>query len=262
MTAVPPAATPTARRRQAIKLASACNGTVTHVPRVAPLDVGVFRALAKGGVPFVMLGMLRQWPIAKLTPEQLKTQFADLRVRARAHDYVEKAFSAKRTLLEMPLAQYFDLVSTHTAALPPYLGNQQLPELNALCRWPPYFQKPVEPRLWLGPAGTVTPLHCDYDDNLFAQIWGSKRFVLYPPHQADFLYTREVNPVLFGSAHDPDTPDFEQLPLASQATPLECVVAPGELLYLPAGWFHHVRALEFSLSANLWAKDRPLALQP
>jgi hypothetical protein len=228
---------------------------------VAPLDLGVFRALAKGGVPFVMVGMLGHWPISALTREQLRAKFGNVRVRARAEDYVEKAFSAKRTLLEMSLAEYVDLAATDASALPPYLGNQQIPELNALCSWPPYFQKSAVPRIWLGPKGTLTPLHCDYDDNLFAQIWGSKRFVLFPPHHDDFLYTREVNPVLFGSAFDPGAPDFEAMPLAQQAVPLECVVSAGELLYLPAGWFHQVRALEFSLSANLWTKDRPLALQ-
>lgn len=208
-----------------------------------------------------MVGMLNQWPLSNLTLQQLKDQFGHVPVRARANDYVEKAFSAKRTLLDMSLLDYLDLLASDASELPPYLGNQQLPELNLLCRWPTYFKKVSTPRIWLGPKGTVTPLHCDYDDNLFAQIWGSKRFVLYPPHHDDFLYTREVNPVLYGSAFDPDAPDFDAMPLAQQATPIECVVKPGELLYLPAGWFHCVKALEFSLSANLWTKDQPLALQ-
>ena len=42
---------------------------------------------------------------------------------------------------------------------------------------------------------------------------------------------------------------------------IECIVEPGELLYLPAGWFHQVRALTFSLSANRWARALPLALK-
>jgi hypothetical protein len=249
-------------RRTAVQQAATRTGTITHVPRVAPLDVGVFRAFAKGGVPFVMVGMVEHWPLAQLSPQQLKPLFGDLRVRARTGDYVEKAFSAQRSMCDLSLAEYLDLVVTNPSALPAYLGNQQLPALNTLCRWPPYFEKPATPRMWLGPAGTVTPLHCDFDDNLFAQIWGSKRFVLYPPHHGQYLYTREANPVLYASKFDPDAPDYESMPLARQAQPLECIVQPGELLFLPAGWYHQVRALEFSLSANLWGKDRPLALQP
>ena len=32
------------------------------------------------------------------------------------------------------------------------------------------------------------------------------------------------------------------------------VLAPGELLVLPAGWMHHVEALDLSVSVNLWVR--------
>ena len=66
--------------------------------------------------------------------------------------------------------------------------------------------------------------------------------------------------MLFGSKFDPEAPDFEQFPLARNASMIECTVHPGELLYVPAGWYHQVRALTFSLSANRWARAMPLAL--
>jgi hypothetical protein len=116
------------------------------------------------------------------------------------------------------------------------------------------------PRFWLGPARTVTPLHCDYDDNIFAQIWGTKRIFLSPPHHDEFLYPSEANSMLFGSPFNPEAPDFEKFPLARQASMIECIVNPGDLLYVPAGWYHQVRALTFSLSANRWARAVPLAL--
>jgi hypothetical protein len=90
--------------------------------------------------------------------------------------------------------------------------------------------------------------------------WGSKRFLLYPPHNAGFLYLKQANPALAGSPFDPDAPDYAAFPLARQARQIECVVQAGELLFLPAGWFHHVRAETFSLSANRWTRERPLAL--
>jgi len=42
---------------------------------------------------------------------------------------------------------------------------------------------------------------------------------------------------------------------------IECIMQPGELLYVPAGWYHQVRALSFSLSANRWARGLPLVLK-
>ena len=122
--------------------------------------------------------------------------------------------------------------------MPPYLGNLELRELNSLCHWPTYFEKMGPPRFWIGPAGTVTPLHCDFDDNIFAQVWGTKRIFLAPPHHDEFLYTREANPVLFGSPFDPEAPDFDRYPLARQATLVEVIVQPGDMLYIPTLSLH------------------------
>jgi hypothetical protein len=67
--------------------------------------------------------------------------------------------------------------------------------------------------------------------------------------------------VLFGSPFDPEAPDYEAFPLARQAAIAEVVVHPGDMLYVPAGWYHQVRALSFSLSSNRWARAVPLVLQ-
>lgn len=249
-----------ARIRAEVIEASRRTVEVTSVPRVDALDSAAFLALAKAGKPFVLQGIVNQWPLAALTQQRLQEQFAELRVHARVADYVGAAFTPQREVKEMSLAEYFKLIARYSAGLPPYLGNQALPQLTALCRWPDYFQKWAKPRIWLGPAGTVTPLHCDYYDNLFAQVWGQKRFLLYPPHHAEFLYPYEANPALYGSPFDPEEPDYTAFPLARQARSIECVVQAGEMLFLPAGWFHHVRAETFSLSANRWTRDRPLAL--
>jgi hypothetical protein len=249
-----------ARIRQAVIEASRDSPEAPHIPRVEAGDATAFLVLAKAGKPFILHGIVNQWPLAALTPQTLQAQFAQLRVRARVANYVEAAFTPQRQQQEMSLAEYLELIEQHGAGLPPYLGNQVLPELTALCQWPAYFQKWDKPRIWLGPAGTVTPLHCDYDDNLFAQVWGQKRFLLYPPHHAEFLYLQQANPALSGSPFDPDAPDYAAFPLARQARQMECVVQAGEMLFLPAGWFHHVRAETFSLSANRWTRERPLAL--
>jgi hypothetical protein len=87
-----------------------------------------------------------------------------------------------------------------------------------------------------------------------------KRIFLAPPHHDAFLYTREANPLLFGSPVDPEALDAERFPLARQAALVEVIVRPGDMLYVPAGWYHQVRALEFSLSSNRWARGLPLAL--
>jgi hypothetical protein len=231
------------------------------VPRVGRLDGAAFRARAAAGLPFLMAGVVKRWPLCALTPQELRERFGEVPVRARVGDYVATAFAADRAMQDMSLREYLDISAAPASDLPPYVGNLELRELNGMCHWPAYFEKMGPPRFWLGPARTVTPLHCDYDDNIFAQIWGTKRIFLAPPHHDEFLYTREANPVLFGSPFDPEAPDYEAFPLARQAAIAEVVVHPGDMLYVPAGWYHQVRALSFSLSSNRWARAVPLVLQ-
>lgn len=246
--------------REAICEASRALPAITAVPRIGRLDGAAFRARAAEGLPFLMAGVVKRWPLCALTPQDLRERFGEVPVRARVGDYVATAFAPDRAMQDMSLRTYLDISESPDSDLPPYVGNLELRELNGMCHWPGYFEKMGPPRFWLGPARTVTPLHCDYDDNIFAQIWGSKRIFLAPPHHGDYLYPREANPVLFGSPFDPEAPDFEAFPLARQASIVEVLVQPGDMLYVPAGWYHQVRALSFSLSSNRWARGVPLAL--
>jgi hypothetical protein len=240
--------------------------TITSIARVARPDAATFRARAALGLPFLMTGIVARWPLFDLTPADLRAVFGDVQVRARVGDYINTAFAPDRAMQDMALRDYLDAAAASNSATsatsgpPPYLGNLELRLLNRLCHWPTWFDKMGPPRFWLGPAGTVTPLHCDYDDNIFAQVWGSKRIFLAPPHHDAYLYPKEANAILSGSPFDPEAPDFERFPLARQAHLVECIVAPGEMLYVPAGWYHQVRALTFSLSSNRWARAMPLAL--
>jgi hypothetical protein len=247
--------------RDAIKRNGMNLPAISAVPRLGMLDAAAFRKRAAEGLPFLITGLVQRWPLFRLTPETLRERFSHLQVRARVGDYINTAFAPDRAMQDMTMIEYLDLVAAGAQDLPPYLGNLELKELNGLCHWPSYLDKMGPPRFWIGPAGTVTPLHCDYDDNIFAQLWGTKRIFLSPPHHDEFLYTSEANAILFGSPVDPEAPDFEKFPLARQATLIECIVEPGDMLYVPAGWYHQVRALTFSLSANRWARAVPFALR-
>jgi Cupin-like domain len=250
-----------AAMRTAIKHAARELPTISSVPQMGMLGAAAFRAQAARGLPFLMSGLVKRWPLFGERPDILRQRYGHVPVRARVGDYINTAFAADRAMQDMSMLAYLDLVDSGVHALPPYLGNLELRELNSQCHWPTYFDKMGPPRFWIGPAGTVTPLHCDYDDNIFAQIWGSKRIFLAPPHHDEFLYPSEANAILFGSPFDPEAPDFDKFPLARQASMVVCNVHPGDMLYVPAGWYHQVRALTFSLSSNRWARAVPLALQ-
>jgi hypothetical protein len=246
--------------RSALKHVARRLPCISAVPRLGTLDAAAFEQQAAKGLPFLIPGLAKRWPLSAFTAQTLRERFSTLPVRARVGDYVNTAFAPGRAMQDMSMLEYLELAEAGTEGLPPYVGNLELRELNQFCYWPAYFTKPGPPRFWLGPAGTVTPLHADYDDNLFVQIWGSKRMFLAPPHHDEFLYPREANALLFGSPFDPEAPDFEKFPLAREASTIECIVHPGDMLYVPAGWYHQVRSLTFSLSANRWSRTMPLAL--
>lgn len=111
--------------------------------------------------------------------------------------------------------------------------------------------------LWLGPRNTLSPLHFDPLDNLLMQIVGRKRVFLYPNdrdnnsgswHYAGFDGNQyNTSPV------DPSNPNYLEYPSFQAApTPYECVIEPGDVLFIPAKWWHHVRSLSWSASANVW----------
>jgi hypothetical protein len=47
-------------------------------------------------------------------------------------------------------------------------------------------------------------------------------------------------------------PDLERFPLYAETTQLVVDLTPGEVLYLPPFWLHHVTALHSSVSVNSW----------
>jgi ribosomal protein L16 Arg81 hydroxylase len=100
--------------------------------------------------------------------------------------------------------------------------------------------------LWIGPGGTITPLHHDVLDIILTQVRGSKRIRLFAPEQKSFLY----NSIGVFSDVDVEQPNFEKFPLYRYAEPIEFDLRPGEMLYLPDGHWHQVHSLEPSISIS------------
>jgi hypothetical protein len=97
--------------------------------------------------------------------------------------------------------------------------------------------------LYIGPEGTLSKLHRDFwcTHACLAQIQGRKKAIMFSPEDSPFLYEGQV---------DPERPDFERFELFERATAYECVIEPGEMLFMPPDWWHHVRALEKSMTVS------------
>lgn len=119
--------------------------------------------------------------------------------------------------------------------------------------------------IWIGNRVTAS-CHFDTPDNLACCAVGRRRFTLFPPDQIDNLYPGPLEPTPGGqvvSVVDFDQPDFDRHPrfrdaLASAQT---AVLEPGDAIFIPSMWWHHVRSLEpFNVLVNYWWRSSPAFL--
>ena len=109
--------------------------------------------------------------------------------------------------------------------------------------------------VWLGKRNVTSNIHYDISVNTFVQIYGTKRFVLFPPEETPNLY-------LYPALHhryrrsQVDMTSFKndaRFPKASNISSAIVVeLNPGDLLYLPPYWYHYVTATSTSISLSLW----------
>jgi hypothetical protein len=121
----------------------------------------------------------------------------------------------------------------------------------------PLLPPDIEPRLWLGNRSRVAA-HYDIANNIACAVAGKRRFTLFPPDQIGNLY---IGPLDFNMAGQPVSlvdilsPDLDRFPKFEQAMDVAIVVElePGDALFLPAMWWHHVEAEgPFNLLVNYW----------
>ncbi len=246
---------------------SACVNMIGSIDRRPKNQVSVnefnVRYRARG-IPLVLTQALDDWPLFSMPRNTALEQFANLQGITRHGEYAHKAFSSERDFRTTAMLDFIatmDEAPCHVVAEPPaYMGNNLVPkQLLPLIRFPDYFKRSlyIPPRLWLGPKGTLTPLHRDDSDNLFAQVWGEKSMLLAAPHHRIALgsWSTSPNGGLEGCDFDPSNPNFEEFPAAKHVSFFAVHLKPGDLLFLPEGWFHQVRSLTSSLSINFWVNS-------
>jgi hypothetical protein len=121
----------------------------------------------------------------------------------------------------------------------------------------PFVPPPATPRFWIGNAAKVAT-HNDPSDNIAVVVAGRRRFTLFPPDQIANLY---LGPLHFTPAGTTvsmvhlTAPDLDRYPRFAAALEAAEVaeLEPGDALFIPYGWYHHVEALErFNMLVNYW----------
>lgn len=121
----------------------------------------------------------------------------------------------------------------------------------------PLVPEAADPRIWFGNAARVAT-HNDPIENVAVVAAGRRRFTLFPPYAEPDLYLGPHHPTPAGariSMVHVTAPDFDRFPRYAKA--LECAqvaeLLPGDAIFIPRDWFHHVEALErFNVLVNYW----------
>ena len=248
------------------------------------VDLKTFREeIQPGCAPVVMKGLVADWPIARAGRESPRALADFIRTFDRGaivpiiecpvsaggrlfyrddmsgFNFERKAAGIGATLDRLlalaaepePLTLFIESMRTEEF-LPEFAAAHPMPLLPAS----------VKPRIWIGNRVTVQT-HYDLLENIACVVGGRRRFTLFPPHQVANLY---MGPVDYTPAGTPISmvplrnPDLTRFPRFADALKhaVQAEMEPGDALYIPYGWWHHVESLTpFNALVNYWWNDAP-----
>ncbi|XP_056666295.1 bifunctional peptidase and (3S)-lysyl hydroxylase JMJD7 isoform X1 [Monodelphis domestica] len=257
----------------------------------APSPLQFYRDWVCPNRPCIIRNALRHWPaLDKWTLPYLRAAVGSTEVSvAVTPDGYADAVRGERFVMpaerRLPLSSVIDVLegrARHPGVL--YVQKQcsnlsselpqLLPDVEPHVPWATEAlgKMPDAVNFWLGEEAAVTSLHKDHYENLYCVIAGEKHFLLHPPSDRPFIPYELYTPATYHMAQDgsfrisdeeasekvpwipldPLAPDLVRYPRYEQARPLRCRVQAGEMLYLPALWFHHVRQSHGCVAVNFW----------
>lgn len=210
--------------------------------------------------PVIITGMLKSWPaLTKWDFEYLRETCGGNEVEVqfgRESDENYEINGPKHKRL-MPFREYVDMVEAAGTTNDFYMTannasrNQQAlgvlwDDIDPISEYLDGDEARGRSFFWLGPPGTKTPYHHDLTNNFMAQVMGRKKVRMVPMHDTAHVY----NTLHCYSEVDGSDVDYDRFPAMRKAQVLECTLAPGELLFIPIGWWHYVEGLDATITMS------------
>lgn len=220
--------------------------------------------------PCIISGSIDNWSALELwNIEYLRTKIGHKLVRCRISD--NSYFDNYQRHEPVKLANFFDwIVSEQNSEFfqifrgkistkQYFVGSLDIssyfPELLWDLQLPNYFESNLlmSNNLWIGNGNNRVNLHYDFYHNLNAQIIGEKHWIVYPPQQSSLLYPHSrYSKYFWCSQVNIQCPDYAQFPKFKDAKSWEGTVIPGEMIFIPAGWWHSPIGRGFNIAVNFW----------
>lgn len=232
--------------------------------------------------PFVVRGLVRDWPLVKAgrqSPAKARRYLLDRSVDRpfvfalgdpgiAGRIFYDESMAVNFTTSRATLQEIFALIDAEegqdrTSTI--YLSSIDLgthflgvAEENRLA----LGDRQCLESIWIG-TRTKVAAHNDFPHNLACCAVGRRRFTLFPPGQYRNLYPGPLDNTPAGrpvSMVDIDAPDFETHPRFADALQhaLFADLDPGDAIYIPSLWWHQVEGLDrFNVLVNYWWRPSP-----
>jgi histone arginine demethylase JMJD6 len=252
----------------------------TEIDRRRDLSYDAFAAeYLHASKPVIITDALSRWKaLDRWTPEFFRREFGEMKFVVNGREAGQEKYSGG-DVREYTMAEFVGAVLVSTNECPaPYFRNKVLRDvfpslvkdidpLPEYCypNWLPesYVVKHVRTvlnrgaaiEIYIGGKGSAFPvLHYDGAGThaFLMQIYGRKQFIVFSPDQERYLYPspEKLNLSLIDSVENPDLGRF---PLFAKAVPTTFTLEPGEMLFVPAHWWHTTKMLtpSITISANV-----------
>lgn len=230
--------------------------TTPHKPAPSALrrEPVFTRACYGGGRPRAFVGVIRDWPASsRWTPAYLRDATPDFPVQVA----VEGPDGGPVDMVEEGFHRYLDYYGAGDFTERRHLREVELlrhaPDLAADARFADFARRRdmLDHRVSFGLPSARGRLHFDYFDSFICAMRGRTELITMPQAMIDRAYmSDEADIFLKRSQADAFEPDLDRFPRMAEALAAgsSCTLEPGDIVYLPAGCLHQIRALEPTLT--------------
>ncbi|KAH8349790.1 hypothetical protein KR084_006121 [Drosophila pseudotakahashii] len=244
------------------RISSTCDIPTLKVPSLKEFQAKCFQA----GQPALLLNTIQHWPAMdkwldlnyllqvagnRTVPIEIGSNYASdewSQQLVKIRDFLKRQFGRNKSKTN----QDIEYLAQHElfSQIPALKGDICIPDYCSMSKDDP--PGAVDIKAWLGPAGTISPMHYDPKHNLLCQVFGSKRIILAAPEDTDNLYPHESVFLANTSQIDASQLDLETYPLVEKVKFYHLLLQPGDCLYMPPKWWHYVRSEAPSFSVSFW----------
>lgn len=234
-----------------------------QIPRVSTLSKEAFiRDYFKPQKPVVIERFIEDWPaFTKWDLDYIKSVAGEKEVplyddRPVAHD---EGFNEPHA--KMKMADYVDLLKKGPTKFRIFLWNvlKEVPILQKDFSYPDFGLRLMKglPMLFFGGTDSHTFMHYDIDlANIFHfHFEGKKECILFSQKETKYLY-KIPHSLIVREDIDFSDPDLEKWPALKQAKGYKTTLEHGNVVYIPEGYWHHMKYLSPGFSMSLRAIAR------